>query len=139
MIQPRGQAEPGELDLSLRLKHGIHTIFLIVNPLEPFAKVTDELLQVLRERYPGGLTTSVAPPETLDVPPADEEVQVSYGILKAPTDPSQGWKKLVIEPADTPASKGLKNNTVVAFTLLAPEEEPTADFEVEFAQLEDED
>ncbi len=94
---------------------------------------------MLRERYPNGLTTSVAPPKTLPVPPADEEVQVSYGVLKAPTDPSQGWKKLVIEKSDTPASKGLKNNAVVAFTPLAPDDEPTADFEVEFPQLEDEE
>jgi hypothetical protein len=131
------QADDGLL--SLRLKHGIHTIFILAEPTEPFSKITEELLEVLRERYPEGLTTSVAPPKTTPVPAADDEYQVSYGILKAPTDPSQGWKKLSLEDGDTPSAKGLKNNTVIAFALLGPGETPSATFDVEFPELDDEE
>ncbi len=137
--QPRG---PNQIDdglLSLRLKHGIHTIFIFADPTMPFSKVTEELLEVLRERYADGLTTSAVPPETTPVPTTEDEFQISYGVLKAPTDHSQGWKKLAIGENDTPSTKGLKNNAVVAFAFLAPGETPTANFEVEFPELEDED
>ena len=121
------------------MKHGIHTIFILAEPTDPFSKVTEELLEVLRERYAEGLTTSRETLKTTPIPAADEDFQMSYGVLKAPTDPSQGWKKLSVEEDDTLSVKGLKNNTVIAFAFLSPGEAASTDFDVEFPDIDDDE
>lgn len=127
-----------DVDLSIRLKHGIHTVFLFVDPLAPFSTITSQLLDVLRERYPGGLTTSVAPPKSTPIPDFSESVHVSYAVLKYPHDPSQGWRNLGVSATDTPAEKGLKNNCAVAFAFQDPDDAAgDARFEVEWPRLGD--
>jgi len=125
----------------LRFKHGTHTIFLFVDPVAPFSKITEELLELLRERYPDGLSLSNKRPELTRVPQAGEDARVSYATLKNPRDPTSGWRDLKISGNETPASKNLKENTVVAFTLEAGDEEPaeSPEFDVEFPELAEDD
>ncbi|KAJ9155869.1 hypothetical protein NKR19_g4381 [Coniochaeta hoffmannii] len=136
---PRGNAQPDDVDISLRLKYGKHTIFMFVDPLAPFSKITGELLLVLRERYADGLYASrdsLKP--TLSVPAEAEQVRVAYAVLKTPSDPTQGWKNLRITGDEKPVDKNIKNNAVVAFALQAPDdadENPT--FDVEFPSPDD--
>ncbi|KND91090.1 hypothetical protein TOPH_04400 [Tolypocladium ophioglossoides CBS 100239] len=82
-----------EAHISVRFKHGVHTIYLFVDALAPFSAVTQELLDLLRERYPSGLTTSVAPPKQTPVP---SDAKLAYGVLTVPNDPSRGWKRLKV-------------------------------------------
>ncbi|KAK0719246.1 hypothetical protein B0H67DRAFT_551647 [Lasiosphaeris hirsuta] len=126
--------------LTLRLKHGIHTVFLFVTPDQTFADITADLLELLRERYPDGLTTSVAPPKTTPIPASDDGSRVIYGVLKAPADWAQGWKNLRAEESDTVAGKRLKDMAPVAFAF-AGEDEALRDvvFEVEVPVLEEEE
>lgn len=126
------------MELTIRLKHGIHTIFIFVDPLAPFSTITDELLEVLRERYPDGLTTSIAPPKSTPVPESSDSVHVAYALMKSPTDPSQGWRNLRVSPTDTPIEKGLKDNCAVAFAFQDPEDaDANVHFDVEWPDLGD--
>lgn len=129
-----------EAMLSVRLKHGIHTIFLFIDSLAPFEDVTTTLLQVLRERYPDGLTQSVSPLKTTRVPIFDDDAEVVYATLVNSHDPSQGWKRLKILRGDTPAMKGIQNGTILAFTFTnvdADDSEPV-EFAVDWPRLDDE-
>lgn len=113
--------------LSLRLKHGVHTIFLFVDSLKPFSDINTKLLDVLRERYPQGtLTTSQGP---TPIPPSDATTKVYYARLNNPVDPADGWKPLDISDKDTPVKKGITDNTVLAFAIYEDGREPD---EVEF-------
>lgn len=112
---------------------------MFVNPLQPFSKITDELLSILRERYPDGLHASRDSPVTTPVPAEDQQVHVSYAVLKTPSDPSQGWRNLCITGDEKPVDKNIKNNSVVAFVLQGPadaDDSPT--FNVEFPSPDDE-
>ncbi|PFH62166.1 hypothetical protein XA68_14835 [Ophiocordyceps unilateralis] len=122
-----------DANISVRFKHGIHTIFLFVDALAPFSAVTDELLVTLRERYPAGLTTSSAPPKHTSLP---EDARLAYAVLNVPTDPSKGWKRLQIGDDEdvTPTKCGLRNNSVVAFNLAADD----VVFEVEWPREDEE-
>ncbi|KAK7733989.1 hypothetical protein SLS53_007984 [Cytospora paraplurivora] len=131
--------DPLDMPISLRLKYGIHTIFLLADPLAPFSEITIELLSVLRDRHSAGLrATRDDPPQPL--PQEDESAHVSYGILKDPHDESKGWKNLKIDGSETPVSKGLKNNTMVAFVVReADEADGAPQFVVQWPKLEVED
>lgn len=101
------------------------------------SEVTKELVELLRERYPGGLTTTIAPPKTTTVP---SDPQIAYGVLNVPNDPSRGWKKLRTgdDDSSTPAKCGLKNNSIVAFTFISdPDEDDEVLFEVEWPKDDD--
>ncbi|KAL7792082.1 hypothetical protein V8C37DRAFT_402492 [Trichoderma ceciliae] len=142
-------ALPTDVDdahISVRFKYGIHTIFLFIDSLAPFSSVTEELLAVLRERYPDGLTKSnSSPDEKTSIP---DVPHVAYGILRVPTDPSKGWKvlKLGEEAANTPTKCGLKDNSVVAFAFGSRDDDDDDDdvddgdvvFEVEWPQEDEE-
>ncbi|KAF4450944.1 hypothetical protein F53441_6005 [Fusarium austroafricanum] len=121
--------------ISVRFKHGIHTIFLFVDALAPFSNVTTELLSVLSERYPDGLTTSLAPRKKTVF---DADSILAFGALKVPNEPQAGWVRLKIGDGEsTPTKLGLKNNSLIAFTVLDDvDDEP--EFEVEWPK-EDED
>lgn len=128
------------MPISLRLKYGIHTLFLLIEPLAPFSTITTELLFALRDRTEQGLKASaVDAPQS--PPPADKDFSVAYGVMKDPNDPSKGWKDLQIQGDETPVSKGLKNNTVVAFVIRgADDAHETPEFIVQWPRLdEDED
>lgn len=122
--------------ISVRFKHGIHTIYLFVDALAPFSAVTQELLELLRERYPSGLTTSVAPPKRTPIPPG---ARLAYGVLDAQADPSKGWKRLKVGDDDewTPTRCGLKSNSIVAFAVLDDGDDELL-FEVEWPREDEE-
>ncbi|KAK0391780.1 hypothetical protein NLU13_1279 [Sarocladium strictum] len=109
--------EVDETHISVRFKHGVHTIYLFVDTLAPVSEVTAELLRLLRERYPKGLTTSVDPPKTTPVP---ESTEIAYAVLNVPTDPTRGWKKLKIGERGefTPLKAGMKDNGIVAIAFV---------------------
>ncbi|KAF5018466.1 hypothetical protein F66182_9563 [Fusarium sp. NRRL 66182] len=129
-------ADVDDAHISVRFKHGIHTIYLFIDALAPFSNVTAELISVLNERYPRGLTTSKAPPKTTVV---DAESSLVYGALKTPSDPLSGWIRLKTGSGEsTPTKLGLKNNSVIAFTVVDDEEDDEPEFEVEWP-IEDEE
>ncbi|KAM5343454.1 hypothetical protein ACJ41O_011991 [Fusarium nematophilum] len=128
-------AEVDDAHISVRFRHGIHTIFLYVDAIAPFSKVIDELLDVLTERYPQGLTTLIAPPKTAVV---TKDTTLIFGVLNVANDPSRGWKKLKIGNGDsTPNKLGLKDNSLVAFAVV-DDEDDEPEFEVEWPREDDE-
>lgn len=127
------------MPISLRLKYGVHTIFLLVDPLAPFSELTAELFSVLQDRHPDGLRPSL---EELPTPlPAEgADYHIAYGILKNPHDESKGWKDLRIKGDETPVSKGLRNNDIVAFVIRdADEADDTPVFVVHLPKFEEEE
>ncbi|KAM0329484.1 hypothetical protein ACHAQA_004793 [Verticillium albo-atrum] len=125
-------------DYSIRFKHGVHTILLFVDSLQSFAAINTSLLEVLRERFPGGLTVSNTSTEVTPVPTSDD-VRIAYGLPRNVNDLSQGWKALRIDEDDKPVSKGLRDNVPVAFVFLADGEEPEdVDFIVDVPTLDEE-
>src|SRR5947209_6705343 len=63
-----------DLQITVRLKHGIHTIFLFAMLDWTFSRLSTELLSILRDRYPDGLRTSRT--DTTPVPANDSDVKV---------------------------------------------------------------
>lgn len=128
------------MPISLRLKYGVHTIFLLIDPLAPFSEVTTELFSVLQDRHPDGLRPSIDDLPT-PLPSEGTDYHIAYGVLKNPHDDSKGWKDLRIQGDETPVSKGLRNNDVVAFVVRdADEADETPVFVVQFPKLDaDED
>lgn len=109
------------MPISLRLKYGVHTIFLLVDPLAPFSELTAELFSVLQDRHPDGLRPSLEDIPTA-LPAEDADYHIAYGVLKNPHDDSKGWKDLRIEGDETPVGKGLRNNDMVAFVVREADE-----------------
>ncbi|KAK0657983.1 hypothetical protein B0T16DRAFT_70849 [Cercophora newfieldiana] len=106
-----------------------------------FSHLSAELLDILRERYPDGLTTSRPPnPEkTTPIPADDSEVTIVYGVPKSMDDLSMGWKDLKAKGGDTLADKKLGEQSVVAFALVDADDEDggRVEFEVELPTFED--
>lgn len=127
-------------EISIRLKYGIHTIFLFAMPDWPFSRLTTELLSILRDRYPNGLTPSIAQPDATPVPPNDGDVNIAYALPKNQHNLSGGWKNLKAQPGDTLGQKGLTDMCSVAFALLdSGTDVADAEFQVEVAELEDDE
>ncbi|KAM0275994.1 hypothetical protein ACHAQH_007212 [Verticillium albo-atrum] len=125
-------------DYSIRFKYGVHTILLFVDSLQSFSAINKSLLEVLRERFPDGLTDSHTSNDVTPVP-ASDDVRIAYGLPINANDLSQGWKALRIEEDDKPVSKGLKDNVPVAFAFLEDREEPEdARFVVDVPTLDEE-
>ncbi|KAJ3497195.1 hypothetical protein NLG97_g2084 [Lecanicillium saksenae] len=103
--------------ISVRFRHGVHTIYLFVESQAPFSDISNELAEILRDRYPEGLTTSLEPHATTDIPAQPRFV---YGLLNKHDDPSQGWKRINVgsDESYTPTKCGLKHNSLVAFMLV---------------------
>ncbi|KAI1415038.1 hypothetical protein F5Y13DRAFT_157736 [Hypoxylon sp. FL1857] len=131
------RAEILDIDLSIRFKYGIHTIVLFVDPTKPFSDVADELLEILRDRYPQGLTTTFGSKDKIELP--DDPLQIEFALPKSPTDLSRGWNPLNVSEKDTPASKGLEDNSVVAFAFRPhdADEDDETKFEVDFPRFQD--
>ena len=103
-----------------------------------FSQLTEELISILRERYPNGLTTSIAPPKTTPVP-QEGELKLIFGVLKSPNDPSKGWTLLKAKATDTLGSLQFHDRCIIAFTLEDPAASNEKDtFPVIFPMLEDE-
>ncbi|KID70480.1 hypothetical protein MAN_00079, partial [Metarhizium hybridum] len=144
MAQPVSEASPSWLTttvddghISLRLKHGIHTIFMFADAQAPMSEITKELLDLLSERYPEGLTTVVSPLKTMAIP---ANPKLAYGVLNVPNDPSRGWKRIKTgeDESSTPTACGLKNNSIVAFRFVSDLEDEDVLFEVEWPKDDDE-
>ncbi|KAK4220355.1 hypothetical protein QBC37DRAFT_367362 [Rhypophila decipiens] len=142
---PPRRATATEEQISLRLKHGIHTIFLFVKNDTTFGQISSDLLEILQDRYPKGLTSSIVPPKTTPVPAAGtseaENIKIAYGIARDPTDLSRGWKSLNVDDSDTVADKELVDLSAVAFSLVSEAEDVDMDdvaFDVELMTLDDE-
>ncbi|KAJ6442525.1 vi polysaccharide biosynthesis vipa tvib [Purpureocillium lavendulum] len=134
------QAAVDDAHLSLRFKHGIHTVYLFVDALAPMSNVTQLLREVLRERYPSGLTTSVAPPEQTLVP---ADAKLAYAVLAVPNDPSRGWRRIKVgaDEENTPTKCNLKDNDIIAFAIIDADQQDDEDevrFEVEWPRVDDE-
>lgn len=127
-----------DIDLSIRFKHGNQTIFLFVDPLSPLHLVQEELLSILSERYPDGITTSAMPPEKTKLP--ERATQIKFALPENNLDPTQGWKPLSFGPEDSAVSIGIKDNMIVAFAFAADDTDELdyVDFNVEFPSYEDE-
>lgn len=127
------------MPISLRLKYGVHTIFLLVDPLGPFSDITTELFSAIQERHPDGLRPDVDEPPT-PIPPEGSDYHIAYGVMKNPDDDSKGWKDLRIQGDETPVSKGLHNNDVVAFVVRdADEADETPVFVVRIPKFDGDD
>lgn len=127
------------MPISLRMKYGVHTIFLLVDPLASFFELTAELFSVLQDRHPDGLRPSLEDMPT-PLPAEGADYHIAYGILKNPHDDSKGWKDLRIQGDETPAGKGLRNNDMVAFVVRdADEAEDTPVFVVHLPKFEEEE
>ncbi len=99
---------------------------------------SQELRELLRERYPEGLTTSRMPEKTTPIPDENTHPVIAYAVLNIPNDRTRGWKRLSYGDESTKVLKaGLKQNGIVAFTFLQdPDDE--AGFEVEWPRDEEE-
>lgn len=129
------QTDLDDANISVRFKHGIHTIYLFIDALAPFSSAAAELLNVLIERYPDGLTKSFDSSEKTTY---DADSTLAFGVLKTPNDPSSGWAKLKTGDGEkTPAALGLKNNSLLAFAVL-DEEGDEPEFEVEWPKEDEE-
>jgi hypothetical protein len=113
--------------------------------MAPFSEVNKTLLDIIRERYPNGLTTSTAPPLSTPIPLSDDEMEVVFATLKNPSDPSKGWKVLAFDKddeKDTAVRLGLYDGSIVAFTFrpIDSDDDDDVEFLVEWPKLDyDED
>ncbi|KAK3299737.1 uncharacterized protein B0H64DRAFT_379040 [Chaetomium fimeti] len=126
-------------EVTIRLKYGIHTVFISAMLDWPFSRLTAELLSILRERYPNGLTTSIGPPQLVAVPASDSDVKVAYALPKNPGDLTQGWKTINARETDILGKKGVTDMSSVAFAFLETDANETqAVFAVEVPTLDEE-
>ncbi|CAN8101501.1 unnamed protein product [Discula destructiva] len=145
------------MPMSLRFKYGIHTFFLLIEPLDTFATIDQALIEALHDRAEPILATTTElvpkinektkmpeidpitgeqieewlPADPVPVPGKDEDLCIDYGVLKDIHDVSKGYENLDIQPDDTPASRGLKSNDELAFVIRrADEASEPAEFQV---------
>ncbi|KAF2998020.1 hypothetical protein E8E14_000459 [Neopestalotiopsis sp. 37M] len=127
-----------DIDLSIRFKYGIHSIFLFVDSNSQFSDIASELLDIIQERFPDGLKTDrEAPPTTVP----DDSSRIEFATLKVPGDPTQGWNPLRAAADDKPLAKGLKDNQIVAFAFREDDDEDIGEegFQVAFPTYEEEE
>ncbi|KAI1128736.1 hypothetical protein F5Y10DRAFT_239791 [Nemania abortiva] len=127
-----------DIDMSIRFKHGNQTIFIFIDSMTTFSQVQEELLDILKERYPNGITTSVIPSEKTELP--NSASQIKFAVLKNKADTTQGWKPVDFESDDAPVDKGFEDNMMVAFAIVADDADDADDvtFKVEFPSYEEE-
>ncbi|KAI0881615.1 uncharacterized protein GGS22DRAFT_172565 [Annulohypoxylon maeteangense] len=128
-----------DVDISISLKYGIHTIFLFVDPMKPLIDVAEELLEILTERYPKGLTSFSLERGESKIELPDDPEQIEFALPKVANDFSQGWDTLDSAKTQTPVDIGLANNNVVAFTFKPSDadSEYEPEFQVDVPDLED--
>lgn len=128
------------MPISLRMKYGCHTLFLLMDPLATFSDLRTELLFALRDSNTLGLRPTAKNSEPTPLPPPDQDIRITYGVMKNPRDETKGWKDLEAEDDQTLVSRGLKNNTAVAFVIQdTTDADQTPDFVVEWPQYDEEE
>jgi hypothetical protein len=124
-------------EVTIRLKYGIHTVFISAMVDWPFSQLTAELLSILRDRYPNGLTASISQPQLIPIP--DSDVKVAYALPKNPADLAQGWKAINARETDVLGKKGVTDMSSVAFAFVGDNiDEANPNFVVEVPVLEEE-
>ncbi len=118
-----------DIDMSIHFKFGTHTIFLFVEPSTPISEIAAELLEVLTERYPTGLT-SIEDQAVVKTDLPSDPSQIVFGKPKSPTDPSLGWTALRASGEDTLVKHHVKDNESLAFTFKP--KDAGEDYEVKF-------
>ncbi|KAI1445951.1 hypothetical protein F5Y02DRAFT_384880 [Annulohypoxylon stygium] len=128
-----------DTDRSISFKYGVHTIFLFVDPMKPLIDVAEELLEILTERYPKGLTSFSPEKGQSKIQLPDDPQQIEFALPKVPTDLSQGWDAIDSAKTQTPVDIGLQNNNVVAFTFRPSDSDSDyeLDFQVDIPELDD--
>ncbi|XWW94930.1 hypothetical protein V2A60_002880 [Cordyceps javanica] len=122
-VAGKKKAAVDESHLSVRFRHGVHTIYLFIKSQAPFSDISNELADILHDRYPEGLTTALEPPTITEIPAKPKFV---YGVLNKHDDPSHGWKRINVGSDEdfTPTKCGLKHNSLVAFMLRDDSDDP---------------
>ncbi|KAK4097426.1 hypothetical protein N658DRAFT_500401 [Parathielavia hyrcaniae] len=137
---PRNATSAGDPEITIRFKYGIHIIFMFAMIDWPFSRLTDELLSVLRDRYPNGLTPSIAEPEATPLPATSSDFKLVYALPKTASDLSRGWNLIKARPNDTLGARGLTDTCSVAFAFLDPDaDESDAEFPVELPTLDEQE
>ncbi|KAI1454677.1 hypothetical protein F4805DRAFT_438575 [Annulohypoxylon moriforme] len=128
-----------DTDMSISFKYGIHTIFLFIDPMKPFSDIAEELLEVLTERYPKGLTSFSLERGQSKIELPDDPQQIEFGLLKKANDLNQGWNALDSAKTQTPMDVGLANTNVMAFTFRPSDADSDyePEFQVDVPQFED--
>lgn len=93
---------------------------MLIDPDEPFNTITKELLDLLRDRYPDGLSAIVGDPKKLAIPAEEDEEDfvIDYGVPLNPLDLEEGWTDLDISSdLDTVSSKNLPEGATLAFII----------------------
>ncbi|OHF01659.1 hypothetical protein CORC01_03149 [Colletotrichum orchidophilum] len=126
-----------ETFFSVRFKYGAHTILMFVDGQQQFSEITASLLEVLRDRFPDGLTINHTSPETTAVPEGD--VRLAFALPVNAADLTQGWKSIKVSDSDIPVAKGFKDNCIVAFSFDPDEPEFLVDIPTLDDELEDEE
>ncbi|TAQ91631.1 hypothetical protein B7494_g34 [Chlorociboria aeruginascens] len=111
---PQTQDDPASdaNSITLLFKHGRYTILLLTSANTPFSRLKTELLSILQERYPSGLTSrSPAGEPRVSALPA-EISEIVLGVLVDPYEKEKGWRELP-DPAggirECPRSLGVKD------------------------------
>ncbi|KAK4129844.1 hypothetical protein N657DRAFT_653111 [Parathielavia appendiculata] len=137
---PRNATLVDDPQITIRFKYGIHIIFMFAMLDWTFSRLTDELLSVLRDRYPKGLTASIGEPEATTLPTSGSDFKLVYALPKTASDLSRGWNVIKAGPNDTLGAKGLTEMCSVAFAFLDPDANETdAEFPVELPILDDQE
>ncbi|KAK3392861.1 hypothetical protein B0H63DRAFT_443159 [Podospora didyma] len=128
--QPPRAHQVDDTQITLKFKHGLHTICIIAGLDWDFSHLNSELLSILQDRYPEGLSArddELGAITTTPVPgPGDEAtVKLVYGIPKnkSPDDlkptSSEDWVELQYQDTDKIKDhRKLKDMSDVAFLLL---------------------
>ncbi|KAI1205661.1 uncharacterized protein F4807DRAFT_442618, partial [Annulohypoxylon truncatum] len=98
--------------------------------MKPLMDVAEELLEILTDRYPEGLTSFSLERGKSKIELPDDPQQIEFALPKVPTDFSQGWNALDSAKTQAPADIGLANTNVVAFAFRPSDADP--EYEPEF-------
>ncbi|KUJ24431.1 uncharacterized protein LY89DRAFT_679575 [Mollisia scopiformis] len=120
--------------LTLRFKHGKHTVLLFAESSTPFTTIKTDLLEVLHERYPEGLPMGKS--KTMTEIPTD----IADLALAEPADQydiSKGWTELDIggDIRETAGSMKLKDGAILSFAFTG-DEDTAAEFFVDTPDLD---
>ena len=122
---------------TLLFRHSKHIILIYAEPTTPLSKIKTELLTVLQERYPSGLSSSSSG-SYIAIPGSTDEI--ALGTLSDEYDKSKGWTEMDTSDGDTkesPQSLGLKDKHHIAFAFVKDGDEP--EFEVDWPNYDDYD